>query len=51
MRVKRATFEDIKRRVIAADQADRIIDRGIRINVDELAIEVDPDEIPNDKAV
>jgi len=43
MRVKRSTYEDIKRRVIAADQADRIFHDG-RISVDECAIEIDPSE-------
>jgi hypothetical protein len=43
MRVNRATYEDIKRRVIAADQADRIFSDG-RISVDEVAIEIDPSE-------
>lgn len=48
MRVNRSTYEDIKRRVIEADQADRILDRG-RISVDELAIEVDPASVPFEK--
>ena len=43
MRVKRATYEDIMKRVIDADQADRIFDDG-RISVDELAVEIDPEE-------
>lgn len=43
MRVNRATYEDIKRRVTAADQADRIFSDG-RISVDELAIEIDPND-------
>jgi hypothetical protein len=48
MRVNRATYEDIKRRVIAADQADRIFSDG-RISVDELAIEIDDREDKEDK--
>lgn len=47
MRVNRSTYEDIKRRVIAADQADRIFHDG-RISVDECAIEIDPNEEPED---
>jgi hypothetical protein len=43
LRVNRSTYEDIKRRVIAADQADRIFEDG-RISVDEVAIEIDPNE-------
>ncbi len=43
MRVNRQTYEDIKARVIAANQADRIFHDG-RISVDELAIEIDPEE-------
>lgn len=42
MRVKQSTYDDIKQRVINADQADRIFRDG-RISVDELAIEVEPD--------
>lgn len=43
LRVNRSTYEDIKRRVIAADQADRIFRDG-RISVDEIAIEIDPND-------
>lgn len=42
LRVNRATFEDIQRRVIAAGQPDRVLDGGRRISVDEVAIEIDP---------
>lgn len=47
MRVNRSTYEDIQRRVIAAGQADRIFHDG-RISVDECAIEIDPNEEPED---
>jgi hypothetical protein len=40
LRVNRSSYEDIKRRIIAAGQPDRIFDDG-RISVDEVAIEVD----------
>lgn len=42
LRVNRSTYEDIQRRVIDAGQADRIF-QG-RISVDEVAIEIDPNE-------
>lgn len=42
LRVNRSTYEDIQRRIIAAGQADRIF-QG-RISVDEVAIEIDPNE-------
>lgn len=50
MRVNRQTYEDIKRRVIAAGQADRIFSDG-RISVDEIAVEIDPNdvELPRDE--
>lgn len=41
LRVNRATYEDIQRRVIAAGQGDRVFSDG-RISVDEVAIEIDP---------
>ena len=43
LRVNRSSYEDIKRRIIAAGQPDRIFDDG-RISVDEVAIEIDPNE-------
>ena len=43
MRVKRSTYEDIKARIVAAGQSDRCFRDG-RISVDELAIEVDPND-------
>lgn len=42
LRVNRSTYEDIQRRIIDAGQADRIF-QG-RISVDEVAIEIDPNE-------
>ena len=43
LRVNRASYEDIRRRIIAAGQPDRIFHDG-RISVDEVAIEIDPNE-------
>lgn len=46
LRVNRSSYEDIKRRIIAAGQPDRIFHDG-RISVDEVAIEIDPHEEDN----
>lgn len=48
MRVNRSTYEDIRKRIMEAEQADRIFDDG-RISVDELAIEIDPNEPKGEK--
>lgn len=47
LRVNRSSYEDIKRRIIAAGQPDRIFDDG-RISVDEVAIEIDPADTGSD---
>lgn len=43
LRVNQSTYDDIKARVAAAGQPDRFL-RGDRISLDEVAIEVDPNE-------
>lgn len=45
LRVDRSTYEDIKSRVLAAGQPDRMM-AGERVNLDEVAIEIDENDAP-----
>lgn len=43
LRVNKSSFDDIKKRIAEAGQPDRFMRDG-RISLDEVAIEIDPNE-------